>query len=94
MKNSFEESSDEGAVRRRRDRCMELAAMFKEHKSGSPSILNSILAKFSLQEGVTQRRAKEYFNLLVSAKLITWKYGHKHWEYNKNAEWELFQIEI
>ena len=94
MKNNFDESSDEGAVRRRRERCMELSAMFKEQKSGSPSILNSILAKFSLQEGVTHRRAKEYFNLLVSAKLIVWKYGRKRWEYNKDAEWELYRIEI
>jgi len=89
-----EESSDEGAVRRRRERTMELAAMFKEKGKGSNSDKEGILAKFSMQEGVTKHKAKEYFSLLLGAGLIRLKYGHGHWEYDRDAEWELFKVEI
>ena len=89
-----QESSDEGAVRRRRERLMELAAMFKEIKSGSSNIKDKLLAKFSMQEGVSLRKTKEYFRLLLSSRLVIKQYGHGGWKYNAKEEWELFKVDI
>jgi predicted transcriptional regulator len=89
-----QESSDEGAVRRRRERCMELAAMFKEIQSGSLNVKNLVLAKFTLQEGISMRKTKEYFSVLLASGLIKLQYGHGGWRYDTKEEWELFKVEI
>ena len=89
-----QDSSDEGAVKRRTDRCVELAAMFKRASKGSQGLLNTILAQFGLQEGVSTRKTKEYYELLRNSGLIKITNGHKSWCYNAEAEWELFKVEI
>jgi hypothetical protein len=92
--NTMEESSDEGSVRRRRERCMEMAAMFKNQLKGNENDIKRIKAQFSLQEGVSIRKASEYFNLIRNAGLITVVSGHKNWQYKPKEEWELFKVEI
>ena len=92
--NNSEESSDEGAVRRRRERLMELAAMFKEIQKGSSDDKNKLLARFSIQEGVSIRKTKEYFKTILDVGLVKLKYGHGHWIYDPKEEWELFRVEI
>ena len=89
-----DESSDEGAVKRRTDRCVELAGMFKEMSKGSMKQMYTLLAKFGLQEGVTERKANEYLKMLRHAGLIKITNGHKSWRYDEAAEWELFKVEI
>ena len=54
-----EEIQNESVKRFMRDRYMELAAMFKEEKSGSTRIKEKILAKFQLQEGATKKKTNE-----------------------------------
>ena len=88
------ESSDEGAVRRRRERLMEMAAMFKEKQKGTDNERKSILARFSMQEGVSTKITKEYFDLLKTSGLVKVVNGHKSWVYVKEEEWELFKVEI
>lgn len=94
MERQTYESSDEGAVKRRSDRCLELAAMFKEVFSGSLKTMETILAKFSLQEGVSGRKSKEYCKMLCDAGLIKITNGHKSWKYDPKAEWDLFKVDI
>ena len=92
--NNDIESSDEGAVRRRRERCVEMAAMFKEKQKGTDNERKSILARFSMQEGVSTKTTKEYFELLKTSGLVKVVNGHKSWKYCEDAEWELFKVEI
>ncbi len=87
-------SIDEGAVKRRSGRCMELAALFKEVGEGSVRTKNKILAKFRLQEGVKKKTSLSYFDDLVDVGLIKFFQGNKKWKYNPKAEWDLFHIEI
>ena len=89
-----QDSSDEGAVKRRSDRCIELAAMFKEVSKGTEKSLKLILSKFCLQEGVSKRKVSEYFTLLRSSGLIKLTNGQKGWRYDPESEWELFKVEI
>ncbi len=89
-----QESSDEAAVRRRMERCLELTGMFKEVGKGSMNKAKQIIAKFSLQEGVSQVKAKGYFNLLKESGLIIVTKGEKLWVYHSEAEWELFRVNI
>jgi hypothetical protein len=73
---------------------MELAGMFKEKQKGSFRDMERIKALFSLQEGVSIRKATEYFRLIHSAGLLKISNGHKSWVYVREAEWELFKVEI
>jgi predicted transcriptional regulator len=88
------EPSDEGAVRRRRERLMEMAAMFKEIQKGSDNIKLKLLARFSLQEGVSMKKTKEYFSAILASGLVKQTNGHKSWRYEPKEEWELFKVEI
>jgi len=88
------EPADEGANRRRIEKCIELAAMFKEIGKGNWKLRNKILAKFRLQEGATKPKAIGYFNDLVDAGIIVISKGKKRWRYNKDAEWDEFSIDI
>ena len=88
------EASDEGAVRRRRERTMELAAMFKEEMKGSAKALGVIIAKFQMQEGVRKSTALDYYNCLCNAGLVKISRGNKSWHYEPKAEWDLFKVEI
>ena len=92
--NGAEESADEGAVRRRHERAMELAAMFKEVMKGNMATANRIVAKFSLQEGVSPIKSKGYFALLKQSGLITISKGEKRWKYHPEYEWENFRVEL
>lgn len=91
---SQEESSDEGSVRRRTDRSLELSAMLKEKGHGSLGLLQNVLARFCLQEGVSKRKGNEYLTLLKTAGLIVTVNGHKSWRYEPEAEWDLFKVRI
>ena len=73
---------------------MEMAAMFKEIQKGSDSVKLKLLARFSLQEGVSKRKTKEYFTSILDAGLVKITNGHKSWVYVKEEEWELFKVEI
>jgi len=88
------ESADEGATRRRMERAMELAAMFKEVKEGTEQTMKRIVAKFSLQEGIRLTNAKTYLNLLIDSQLLCVTKGHKRWKYQVEAEWDLFKVRI
>jgi hypothetical protein len=92
--NGAEESADEGAVRRRHERAMELAAMFKELGKGNMAAANRILAKFSLQEGVSVIKTKGYFTLLKQSGLVKISKGEKRWTYHQEFEWENFKVEL
>ena len=87
-------SMDEILCNMRKESTVELAAMLKEVGKGTMKDLKKILAKFCLQEGRTKRKAKEYFDNLEAAGLVIFKNGNKKWEYNKDAEWELFNVQI
>ena len=89
-----QESSDEGATRRRRERLMEMAAMFKEIQKGSDSVKFKLLARFSLQEGVSMKKTKEYFSAILAAGLVKQTNGYKSWRYEPKEEWELFKVGI
>lgn len=91
--NQFE-SADEGATRRRMERAMELAAMFKEAKEGTEQLMKQIVAKFSLQEGIRLTNAKTYLTLLIDSQLVYVTKGHKKWKYQVEAEWDLFKVKI
>lgn len=88
------ECADELAVQRMHERCIELAAMFKEHVKGGSKMKKRILSRFCLQEGVNIRKATNYFNLLKDSGLIKYTDGHKSWRYDPKEEWELFHVEI
>lgn len=88
------DSVDETATKRRRERCLELAGMFKEIGKGSIKLAEKILAKFRLQEGVTKNKAYAYFEDLIEADLIKVSKGEKRWVYNSEEESDLFKVEI
>lgn len=88
------ESADEGATRRRMERAMELAAMFKEAKQGTEHLMKQILAKFALQEGIRLINAKTYLSLLVDSQLLYVTKGKKRWVYQPEAEWSLFKVNV
>jgi phage antirepressor YoqD-like protein len=94
MERGYEESADEGATRRRTERAIELAAMFKEAKEGTDSLMKRIVAKFALQEGIRLTNAKTYLNLLIDSQLLYVTKGHKRWKYQEEAEWDLFKVKI
>ena len=75
-------------------RLNELAGMFKESRSGSIHSLERIRARFCLQEGVQVKTAQRYIRTLVSAGLLVLYSGGKGWRYNRDAEWELFQVPV
>jgi len=87
-------SEDGLAVANQSKRYIELAAMFKENKAGGARLMEKILSKFCLQEGVTMKKANLYFDMLRSAGLIIFTSGHKTWKYDATAEWDLFRIEV
>jgi hypothetical protein len=89
-----EDSSDEGAVKRRKERTLEFAALFKEAKQGSQRLMEKITNQFMIQEGVSRRKALEYLGSLKGAGLIVITNGHKSWRYEPKAEWDLFKVEI
>ena len=89
-----EDSSDEGAVKRRKERTLEFAALFKEAKHGSLGLMETITNRFMIQEGVSKRKAMEYLSSLKGAGLLKITNGHKSWRYDAEAEWELFRVEI
>ena len=91
---SLENSNVESVNDKMRERYIELAAMLKEKYSGNSISLKKILAKFSLQEGVSLAKSKHYFKVLVDAGLIVKSHGKKLWTYNAKEEWELFKVEI
>ena len=80
--------------RARKERMMELAGILKEKGKGSMTTLSKLLDKFAIQEGVRIVTAQEYLSLFKSVGLIKIAAGSKKWEYNEDAEWELFQINI
>jgi len=94
MEKYREESSDEGATRRRMERSLELCAMFKEVGKGNMASVSKILAKFSLQEGVSDIKAKGYFTQLKEAGLIKISKGEKRWSYHSEFEWDAFKVDI
>lgn len=77
-----------------RERYMELAGMLKEEHSGTSKTLKKMLHRFALQEGVKVEMAREYFNVLQGADLVSFSKGRKTWKYNSEEEWELFQITV
>jgi len=77
-----------------RKRYRELAGMLKEKKKGTITTLDKILGRFSMQEGIKFTRAKEYLDLFERVGLIKLTSGRKRWEYNPDAEWELFRVNI
>ena len=85
---------DEGAVKRRSERCAELAAMFKETGKGSMKTLYRIMARFRLQEGITRKVAKGYLDDLKEAGLVKVSKGQKRWRYDPTEEWDLFEVNI
>ena len=88
------ESADEGATRRRMERAMELAAMFKRAKEGTEATMKQIVAMFSLQEGIRSTNAQTYLRLLIDSQLLYTTKGHKHWKYQADQEWDLFKVRI
>lgn len=78
----------------RKERQMELAAIFKEEQEGDINSLNKIIHRFSMQEGVKPETAKEYIHSFKIIGLIVFAKGKKKWKYNPDAEWELFRIDI
>jgi len=91
---SIETSELETVNDKMHDRYIELAAMLKEKYSGNSISLKKILAKFSLQEGVSLAKSKHYFKVLLDAGLIIKSHGKKLWTYNAKEEWELFKVGI
>lgn len=87
-------ASDTFNMDKLRERYLELAGMFKEKGFGNTNTQNKILAKFSLQEGVRNKKARQYFRVLVDAGLIIKFHGRKTWKYDSKAEWDLFKVEI
>jgi hypothetical protein len=89
-----EDYSEDYSTRRRLQRAMELAAMFKEIGHGSMFVARQVIAKFSLQEGLRKVTAESYFEQLKDSGLITVTYGDTSWKYHSEVEWELFKVEI
>ena len=87
-------SIEEGRLRARKKRMVELAGILKEKKEGTITQLTRILKRFSIQEGVRLVKAKEYLSLFKGVGLIKFSSGSKRWKYNSKAEWELFSISI
>lgn len=77
-----------------RQRYIELAAMFKEEGKGTMTVLNTIVNRFKIQMGVKDSTVKEYLKSLTGANLLIIKQGSGKWEYNEDAEWELFNVNI
>lgn len=88
------ELSDEAAMRRRSERCLELAGMLKEQKTGNQRILKKILAKFCLQEGVSKYKVQMYLTDLTNAGIIVQSPGKRRWHYDAGAEWDQFTVTI
>jgi hypothetical protein len=91
---SIDKSEIESVNDKMHERYVELAAMLKERFSGNSVTLKKVLAKFSLQEGVSLAKSKHYFKVLVDAGLIVKSHGKKLWTYNAKEEWELFHVDI
>jgi hypothetical protein len=88
------ESNNKTKTNERRERCIELAAMFKEKRKGTMKTLETILSKFSLQEGIRMVLVNEYFENLKGSGLIVFTSGKKGWRYHSEAEWDLFKVTI
>ena len=88
------EAIDYKVCKRMTKRYKELAGMFKEKGSGTYNQYHEIVSKFAVQEGVKRSTAQEYAETLVDFNLILMKEGSGDWTYNKDAEWDLFRINI
>jgi hypothetical protein len=71
---------------------LELVGMLKEGKNGNKGKLEKIMAKFAIQEGLRSVVVKGYMNQMIVAGLVKVTEGKSRWEYNPDAEWELFKV--
>ena len=78
----------------RRKRMVELAAMLKEKKKGNMNLLEKIVHKFSIREGVKPETGWHYVDSFIKTGLVTFYNGEKRWKYNVDSEWDVFNVNI